>query len=259
MKDVFRRIEDAIVAAGELLDNARRYRALEEEGERLYLASVRLGARARRAGREADTAAAAEIEAELGRALGAARRAIADVVAGSAYRSLVSALASGRRDALGAAVPSVFADVEAVAAPEAVLSPISGKRGEGLLEPEAGVEAVCRVRRDGIEPAPGPGVGGDDRVRPIRLYESADGLDAAVFLVVRGEDLPAPVFRASGIGEILVYAPRIAAPFTVGIRSESPDEWFETRSGGYRDYRARWRELLESNGFVVRDLRSGRG
>jgi len=56
------------------------------------------------------------------------------------------------------------------------------------------------------------------------------------------------------IDEVLVYERRLRAPFSVGVRRESPDDWLELRAGGYEPYRERCRELIAASGVAVRDL-----
>ncbi len=110
------------------------------------------------------------------------------------------------------------------------------------------------MTREGIEAQAGPGVGADASVLPIRFFAGIAGIDAALWVVVAGEHIPAPAFRAPELDEVLVYVRRLRAPFSVGVRRESPDDWLELRAGGYKPYRERCRELITARGVEVREL-----
>ncbi|MGH7805784.1 MAG: hypothetical protein ACREQJ_15665, partial [Candidatus Binatia bacterium] len=105
-----------------------------------------------------------------------------------------------------------------------------------------------------LAPTAGPGVGGDEAVHPIRFYEGLEGLDVPVLLEVDGTAATMPLLRATGLGEILAYAPRLVVPFRVAIRRASPDDWLEARPGGYERYRARWVESLAAAGLAAVDV-----
>jgi hypothetical protein len=116
---------------------------------------------------------------------------------------------------------------------------------------------LAGLAASGIEPQPGGGVGGDDELRPIRFFAGFAGLDAALVVVVDGEAIVssgAPVLRAPELGEVLVYAARLAVPFRVGLRSRSPNDWLEVKAGGYPEYRERCRELLRARGITVEEF-----
>ena len=257
MSDVFEPIEARIAAIGELLESARRYRPLAAEAHELYLTSSRIGSRLRRASRgpaARHEKAIEDIGHELESALQAGRVALEQFLAGDAYRDLVTNLQAGDPAEAALRVCEIFADIEPVSGVDLLYYPLTGKREEGILEPEAGMERIRRMTGEGLEPSGAPGVGGDSSVRPVRLYEGAEGLDAAVFLLVRGDDINIPLFRATGIGEVLVYTPKLRVPFEIGLRSQSRDDWLEARPGGYAKYRDRWRALLRDDGFAVREV-----
>lgn len=254
MKDVFERIEERIIAIGEFLERARRYRPLAAEADRLYWASTRLSSRVRRAHRDARASDAETLEGELAALLEAGETVLAKFLASAPYRGLLEAIAAGESGEIARRVVEIFADIEPATALDFLYFPLTAKHGEGILEPEAGIEMIRRISGAGFEPSRGPGVGGDDRVHPIRLYEGSVGIDAAVLLAVAGDAIPAPAMRAPEAGEILVYAPRLVAPFEVALRRQSPDDWLEVRPGGYAEYHARWRDLLEKDGFPIREI-----
>lgn len=255
MSDVSDEIEARIAAIGELLESARRYLPLAAEAHELYLTSSRIASRLRRASRGSaagNEQAIEEIGSELESALLAGRAALEQFLASSAYRDLVAKLQAGDTAEAALRVCEIFADIEPAFGVGLLYYPLTGKREEGILAPEAGIERIRRMTGDGLDPSASPGVGGDSAVRPVRLYEGAGGLDAAVFLLVRGDDIHIPLFRATGIGEVLVYTPKLRVPFEIGLRSQSPDDWLEVRPGGYAKYRDRWRDLLRDGGFTVR-------
>lgn len=255
--DVFERVEAQIVAVGELLETARRYRPLEADAHRLYLVSARIGSRLRQASREAaggGIEAAETIERELESVLEEGHAALQRFLASAAYRDFIARIQAGETEEVARRVCEVFADVEPAALPGLLYYPITGKREEGMLEPEAGVERIARMVEQGFESSRGVGVGGDANVHPLRFYESPEGIDAAVFLVVHGSEVEVPAFRATVIGEVLYYTPRLRAPFEVALRTQSPDDWLEIRPGGYVRYRERWRELLRDHGLTAREI-----
>jgi hypothetical protein len=256
MSDAFARIEEQVVAIGELLEQTRRYRPLATESAELYAAVSRVTARVRRANRDAG-GAGLDLEA-LARAVESSGRAVRHLLeefhSSPTYRALLDAL--GREDdaASRQLVPQVFADLQPTLAAGDLYWPLAAKRGEGLLDPEAAAEAVTRMAHEGIEPQAGPGVGADSSIRPIRFFAGIAGIDAALWVIVAGEQVSAPAFRAPELDEVLVYARRLRAPFSVGLRGESPDDWLELRAGGYEPYRERCRELIAARGVEVREL-----
>lgn len=257
MIEVFEQLDARMAEIGELLESARRYRPLATETHELYLTSSRIGSRLRQASRAPAAGNEKTIEdigRELESALRAGRVAVEQFLAGSGYRDLAASLQAGDTAEAALHVCEIFADIEPVSGVGLLYYPLTGKREEGILEPEAGIERIRRMTGEGLEPSRAPGVGGDSSVHPVRLYEGAEGLDAAVFLLVRGDDVNIPLFRATGIGEVLVYTPKLRVPFEVGLRSQSPDDWLEARPGGYAKYRDRWRALLRDGGFTVREV-----
>jgi hypothetical protein len=254
--DVFAAIERQVVAIGELLEQTRRYRPLAAETAGLYGSVSRVTALVRRANR--GTRVAGLDLGALARAVessaGAVRRLLDEFHASPTYRALLEALERGDVEASRQLVGAVFADLEPATPVGELYVPLTAKRGEGLLDPEAAAEAVDRMAQGGIEPQAGPGVGADANVRPIRLYDGVVGVDVAVWVIVAGEDVRAPAFRAPELGEVLVYARRLQAPLSVGLRRDSPDDWIEMRAGGYPTYRESCRERIRARGVAVRDL-----
>jgi len=256
-QDVFERIEAHVVAIGERLEESRRYRSLAAEAERLYAASSRVARRVREAARKSDaegTAAAARLEEEMEALATRARGMLDALTTSAAYRELLSAL--GRDDGPTAArlISEVFEGVEPARPSGPLYLPLSPKRGEPLLDPSIAAERIAGMTREGIEPQHAPGPGADANVQPIRFYEELAGLDSPILVVVHGEDLPEPAFRASALGEMLIYRRRIHVPLTAGLRKESPDDWLEVRAGGYESYRSRCREQITERGIVVTEL-----
>ena len=255
--DVFARIEAHVVAIGERLEESRRYRPLAAEAERLYAASSRVARRVREATRKTEAegaAAAARLEEEMAALATRARDMLDELTSGATYRELVSAL--DRDDGATAVrlISDVFDGIEPARRSGPLYLPLSPKRGEPLLDPAVAAQRIAGMAREGIEPQHAPGPGADANVRPIRFYEELAGLDSPILVVVRGEDLPEPSFRASALGEMLVYRRRISVPLTAGLRQESPDDWLEVRAGGYESYRARCREQISARGIAVTDL-----
>ena len=116
----------------------------------------------------------------------------------------------------------MFADVEPIASVERLYQPLAAKRGESGVEPEAGVGRIRALAAEGLGPTAGPGVGGDDAIHPIRFYDGLEGLDVPVLLEVEGSALTLPLFRATGLGEVLVYAPRLARTVPRGAPAREP-------------------------------------
>ncbi len=271
MQDAFTRIEADVVAIGEFLERARRYRPLAATAAVAYRRATEIAARVRRVNRaHGETTDLESLAAEIHGVHEGAERDLEEFLEGTAYRGLVEALAGEATDA-GERIAEVFADIEPIEAHADLHLPIAARtrRGAatdptkrsalegspGVLEPEAVAQVIARALRDGVEPESGPGVGADRTIRPIRFFEGTDGIDAAIFLIVAsGTPIPAPTFRAPELGEVLVYARRLVVPFTVGLRERSPDDWLELRAGGYPDYRRRCRELLEAAGCAVVDV-----
>jgi hypothetical protein len=253
LPDAYPAIEAHVVAIGEFLEKARRYRPLAAEALRLYQEAARIAAEVRRVSRARETIAdPAPLEARLGEIVANAERALDEILAGPGYRAVAEAASPAAGD-----LTALFADVEAAAPSGRLYLPLVAKRGKDVLEPDAAAEMVASIAADGIEPQRGPGVGGDDHVHPIRFFETLDGIEAPMVLIVAADAIVAsgaPVLRASELGEILVYARRLALPFVVGLRDESPDDWLEIRAGGYPEYRDRCRGAIESAGFATEKL-----
>ncbi len=256
MTDVLARIEEQVVAMGELLEQTRRYRPLAAESARLYEAVSRVTARVRRANRD-PSGAGLDFEA-LAQAVESSTRAVRHLLeefhGSPTYRALLNALERDDAAECRRLVPEVFADVEPTTPAGDLHLPLSAKRGEGLLDPDAAAEAVGRMVREGIEPQAGPGLGADGNVRPIRFFQGITGIDSAAWVIVAGEAVRAPAFRAPDLDEVLVYTRRLRVPLSVGLRRESPDDWLEVRAGGYAPYRERCRERIQACGVAVIDL-----
>ena len=137
MSGVFARIEQQVVAIGELLEQTRRYRPLAAESARLYGVVSRVTARVRRAHRD-PRGAGLDLEA-LARAVEssahAVRRMLDEFHASPTYRALLAALERDDADASRRLVGEVFADLEPTTPAGELHWPLSAKRGEGLLEP----------------------------------------------------------------------------------------------------------------------------
>ncbi|MBI2962449.1 MAG: hypothetical protein HYY35_01735 [Deltaproteobacteria bacterium] len=268
MSDVYQRIEAHVVALGGFLERARRYRPLAVDAQRLYGAASRIAARVRRASRTRESGEHPDrLERELAALVEQAQRSLRAFLEGTAYRALLSSLERGDDVEVSRRVAEVFADVEPAAPTGRLYLPLSSRRGERrgassatgesapqALEPDAAVAMVAAMARDGIEPQPGPGVGGDENVRPIRFYEGTEGVDAALLLIVEGSDVRAPAFRSAELRERLVYVGRLRVPLAAGLQRQSPDDWLELRAGGYPQYRSRCRELLQARGIDVVEI-----
>lgn len=252
--DVFGRLEARFVDLSGLLERLQRYRSLAAHGESLYLETTRLSSAIRAAMREGRDGDALALEHRANELIAEARGRIDELQRSADYRDLLAALAADDARAAVRLAQEVFAELEALPVPATLYSPLVGPRGSEALEPEVGIERIRTVRDEGFAPTPGPGVGGDESVHPVRFFEGAEGFDVAVLLVVDGADLGVPALRASDLGEVLVYAPRLRVPLRVALRRESPDDWLEARPGGYAKYRARWLELLDASGFATIDL-----
>jgi hypothetical protein len=256
MSDVFQRIEAHVVAIGERLEESRRYRTLSAEAERLYAASSRIARRVREATRDpgGGEANAAVLEREISALADRARNMLAELIESRTYRDLVAALEAGDGQTAARLVPEVFDGVEAVRPSGPLYLPLSPKRGEKMIDPAVAADRIATMAHEGIEPQHSPGPGADAKIQPIRFYEQLAGLDSPLLVVVAGEHLPEPSFRATELGEILVYRQRISLPFSVGLRAASPDDWLEVRGGGYESYRERCRELCAARGIAITEL-----
>lgn len=272
MTDAFRRIEADVVAVGEFLEQARRYRPLVGRADAAYRRATAIAARVRAANRGGEGVADLETLADEIRDVARAAKSDLDgFLAGPQYRGLLDSIAQEGDDA-AARIHDLFADIEPLdtrgdlylplvrpARPSAAHEkPAKGSALEespGTFEPQAAAEIVARMARDGIEPQAGPGVGADAAVRPIRFFEGVEGIDAPILLTVPpSAGFTAPAFRAPELGEVLVYAHRLRVSFAVGLRLKSPDDWLELRAGGYTEYRRRCRDLFTAAGTAVVDL-----
>jgi hypothetical protein len=255
MSDVFKRIEQHVVAIGERLEESRRYRPLAAEAERIYVSSMRVARRVREAARESggNEANAAALEPEIATLADGVRDMLARFTESAIYRDLVAALEREDDETAARLLPEVF-DVEPTKPEGALYLPLSPKRGEKTLDPGAAADRAAAMAAEGIEPQYAPGGGGDAKINPIRFYQGLVGLDLPLLVVVAGGDLPEPSFRAAELGEILVYRRRLRVPLSIGLRRASPDDWLEVRAGGYEEYRERCREKLVARGLSIADL-----
>ena len=254
--DVFSRIEAHVVALGELLEQTRRYKPLADDAARLYRSATSISRRVRQANRAA-TGADDDLDArerEMEEIAAQARGLLEGFLASARYEELLDALARDDVDASSALVSELFADIEPATPSGALYLPLSAKRGEGVLAPDAAAEAVERMAREGIAPQHAPGAGADASVQPIRFYEGTAGIDAALLVVVGAQSLGRPAFRARELDEVLVYARRLQVPLSAALHAQSPDDWLELRAGGYGEYREKCRAALAARGIVVVEL-----
>jgi hypothetical protein len=224
--------------------------------ERLYLSATRISRRVRRANRPASAGIddPAELEREIGSITESARAMLADFLASPRYRELIAALDREDVAETSRLIMDVFADIEPATPAGPLYLPLSAKRGESALEPDAGAEKIARMARDGIEPQHGPGVGGDANVHPIRFYEGVSGIDVAILIVVSSSAVRQPAFRARPLDELLIYVRRLEVPLSAALRVHSPDDWLELRAGGYAEYREKCRQALTARGITVEDV-----
>jgi len=255
MSDVFQRIERHVVAIGERLEESRRYRPLAAEAESLYVSSMRVSRRVRDATRESGggEASAAALEPEIEALAERVRDLLARFTESAIYRDLAAALEREDHETAARLLPEVF-DIEPTKPEGALFLPLSPKRGETTLDPASAADRAAAMAAEGIEPQHAPGGGGDAKINPIRFYQGLVGLDSPLLVVVAGGDLPEPSFRATELGEILVYRRRLRVPLLIGLRRTSPDDWLEVRAGGYGEYRERCREQLVARGLSITDL-----
>jgi hypothetical protein len=253
--DAFSRIEAHVVAIGELLEQTRRYRPLLEQAEKLYLSATRVSRRVRIANRSGSAAAddLRALEEEIESIATTARTLLDDLLHGEPYRRLLAALEADDVGTAAKLVADLFADIEPVAPAGPLYLPLSPKRGEGALAPDAAADTVADMIRHGIPPQHAPGAGGDASVRPIRFYERLSGIDAALLVTVDAGALGRPAFRTRELDEVLVYARRLKAPLAVALPQKSPDDWLELRAGGYAEYREKCRAALIDRGIAVVD------
>jgi hypothetical protein len=252
VSDAFATIESHVVAIGEFLEKARRYRPLVTEADALLTDTAAIAAEVRRASRENRADEASRSEARLREIVAVAERTLADFRSGARYQAVVAALANEPTRAAAADLVALFTDVEAHLPSGRLYLPLVAKRGKDVLEPDAAAEALAGMAAEGIEPQRGPGVGGDDSIHPIRFFESLVAIDAPLVVIVEAEVIvraDVPILRAPDLGEVLVYVPRLRASFVVGIRGDSPDDWIAIRAGGYPQYRDACRELVTRRGL----------
>jgi len=235
-------LEAAVADVGALLVRARKYRRRDGiETAPLLAEALALGDRARGLHRHGalDAAAARRLLGEAHALAARVHAVISAAHAAPAYRAAVAAFAAGDRAALAAAVPAVFADLEAVPTPPALFYPLAWQR-RGRPRRVADVVAdVARCRDAGIDAEGDDVVAGTDPDLPAVVLAGDVAGDEPVTLRFGAGTVGEPVYRIADTGEFLVYVPRLRAPFTVVLRRTLEAEDDE----GAADFPA-WRAAL---------------
>lgn len=264
-------LEAALGELGELYGGAKRFRALgaQAEGEllpRIEAIAAHLRSLVRQDTLDASSvdAAAAEISALRARW----QNALDEVRAGDAYRAALEAWHAGRQDRLRELLPAVLAGLQAVDPPPRLflgVSLSSGRRRPGtspFLAPREAAEKVEAIRRQGIP------VDENQRVRPgaavddwwdaelahHELYDDQDAVESPLALTYAGPELGLPVFAVAGeLGFRLfrLYPRVLAAPFSIALRAEAEDEWWQALEEPYAAFRDALAAELRARGFAV--------
>jgi hypothetical protein len=222
---------------------ARRYRAAAAVCEERYLArALAIGSELRaraRADRE-DPAATAANTAELRRLIADCEATIAAVHASEPYRAAAHAWSEGRFDEVARWVPQLFDGVVPEADPGPLYFPVgvtSGRGGgEHFLRASIVAERIERLVREGIPAADPPlARGADDHIHAVVLDDDPESGGSPITLMLVA-DLGLPRFRLEPAGEVLLYAPRLAAPTRVRCAATVSDEWWAVRPEAYGDY-----------------------
>jgi len=220
-------LEAAIADVGALLVRVRKYRRGQTgAGATLLDEALALGDRARRLHRHEalDAAAARALLAEAEALVARGRELLAAVRATPEYRAAVAAHAAGDAAALAAALPAIFVGLEAVGGRPDLFYPVAWQRRG---KPRAVADIVAEVQRcrdDGL-PAEGDDVApGTDPELPAVVLQGEAPPDEPVVLRCSAAMRGQPIYRLADTGEVLVYAPRLRAPFTVLLRDTSAGE-----------------------------------
>jgi hypothetical protein len=232
-----------------------RYRAAAEMRASAALAEsvladgMRLGDEVRRRARAAGGAPTAADVAALEEMVARLDTAIASTRAQPEMLALRSAIAGDARERSAALAAGLYADVELVAPPDHVFSPVAVRRhrrdlGETLPEPEALAEEIRALLSRGIT-APAEATGSPE---PIVLAPSWEAAAAEVALRLPGSDVGAKVLRHAPSGDLWCFAPQLRGGFAVCIAREAEDEWWAASPIPYPAYARRLEESLAAAG-----------
>jgi hypothetical protein len=249
-------LESAIADLGALVVRVQKYRrGAGAEGAGLFRAAMDLGDAARRLHRHErlDVPAARRLLDDARELRERLLALVADIRASAEYRAAVAAHAAGEPSALAAALPAVFAGLEAVSAPSSLFQAVPWRR-RGRLRPVADLAAdVLRLRDDGL-PAEGDDLSpGADRDLPAVVLEELPPSDEPVAVRVAPAVLDVPVHRLTATGDYLVHTPRLRVPFAVRLAPALAADEAESVTVDYPAYRDALAARLRDAGIPVED------
>jgi hypothetical protein len=173
------------------------------------------------------------------------------------YREACDAWRDGNFAKLGELLPRLFADVRPVPAPAELfldLSPSAGRRG-GTSPFQSAEECTRRIlawRDEGIATRERGGDWWRADLAHLELVDGEDLLENPIGVRFDGGSLPAALFVVGDDDRTYrLYGSRIRAPFSVVIREESDDAWWQAAESSYEEFRDELVSRLRGAGLSV--------
>jgi hypothetical protein len=184
------------------------------------------------------------------------QRALEDLRASPLYRQACDAWRDGDVARLGELLPRVFADVQTVAPPSHLYFdvPLASRHGGGSSPFLSADEAASRIRtwrNEGLTTSQ-RGEWWRTDLGFVELVADLDLLESSVGLRFDGASLPADVLTSGGDDHLYrLYGSRIRAPFSVVVREESDDAWWDAAESSYEEFRDELASRLRAAGLAV--------
>jgi hypothetical protein len=174
------------------------------------------------------------------------------------YRRARAASASDDQRTLAAVIPLVFAGLQLLPSPPvlyAPFSPSSGHRKPGtspFLTPLACAEKILGLLQDGLEPESEPGAWWQQDLPAFTCVDDPAGVDTPIALSFDPAASGRAVFEHAEEQTCVVFARRLAGPFSVALSNEADDEWWTAYDGSYSEFRDMLERELQERGCRVR-------
>lgn len=185
------------------------------------------------------------------------RRALEELRTSPLYREACEAWRDGDAARLGELLPRVFADIHPMAPPPHLYFDVplaAGRRGGApspFLSAEEAATRILTWRDEGVTTSQ-RGEWWRTDLGFLELVADPELLESSVGLRFEGASVPAAVLTSGGDDHLYrLYGSRIRAPFSVVLREESDDAWWDAAESSYEEFRDELASRLRDAGLGV--------
>jgi hypothetical protein len=185
------------------------------------------------------------------------QQALEELRSSADYREACAAWQEGDTARLAALLPRIFAEVRPVTPPPRLYFDVplsAGRRGGSspFLSAEDAAKRILGWRDEGLAARERSDEWWRADLAYVELVEDLDLLESPAGLCLDGGGLAAHVFTSGGDDPAYrLYGRRIRAPFSVILRAESDDAWWDAAESSYEEFRDELASRLRAAGLAV--------